>query len=70
MAFRGLQAEAIEQGRVHKDIAQELLELVADPFDEWAQRYKVCAAVPGCQRAFLTHCIVGEARTEQGYSNR
>src|SRR5215471_10568183 len=48
MAFRGLQAEAIEQGRVHKDIAQELLELVADPFDEWAQRYKVCAAVPGC----------------------
>lgn len=52
MAFRGLQAESVEQGRVHKAIAQELQDLVADPFDEWAQRYKVRVSVPDCQRAF------------------
>jgi hypothetical protein len=66
MAFRGLQAESVEQGRVHKAIAQELQDLVADPFDEWAQRYKVRVFVPDCQQGFLTHCIIGKTRAEQG----
>jgi hypothetical protein len=41
VAFRGLQAESIAQGQVHKAIANDLKTLVADPFDEWAQKYKV-----------------------------
>ncbi|KAH7909071.1 hypothetical protein BJ138DRAFT_1156128 [Hygrophoropsis aurantiaca] len=40
MAFRGLQAEAVAQGQAHKDIANDLQALVADPFNEWAQGYK------------------------------
>ena len=42
MAFRGLQAESISQGQAHNSIAKELTALVADPFDHWAQGYKVC----------------------------
>lgn len=41
MAFRGLQAESAAQGQAHHTIAKELTTLVADPFDEWAQGYKV-----------------------------
>jgi len=41
MAFRGIQAETIEQGSVHKSIARELQHLVADPFEEWANGYHV-----------------------------
>lgn len=41
MAFRGLQAESVAQGETHKTIAKELHTLVADPFQEWAQGYKV-----------------------------
>jgi hypothetical protein len=41
MAFRGLQAESVAQGKVHMSISKELTELVADPFDEWARAYKV-----------------------------
>lgn len=41
MAFRGLQAESAAQGQVHKNIAKELETLVVDPFDDWAQSYKV-----------------------------
>ncbi|KAJ7623327.1 hypothetical protein FB45DRAFT_980263 [Roridomyces roridus] len=40
MAFRGLQAESVNQGQAHKTIATELETLVADPFDLWAKGYK------------------------------
>lgn len=40
MAFRGLAAESVAQGNVHKSISNDLHSLVADPFDEWAQSYK------------------------------
>lgn len=42
MTFRGLQNESASQGQVHKNIAKELETLVVDPFDSWAQSYKVC----------------------------
>jgi hypothetical protein len=42
MAFRGLQQESVAQGQAHNNIAKELTTLVADPFDDWAQSYKVC----------------------------
>jgi hypothetical protein len=41
MAFRGLQAEAAQQGGVHQVIARELHQLVADPFEKWARDYHV-----------------------------
>ena len=41
MAFRGLQAESQAQGQVHAAIAKELATLVVDPFNGWAQGYKV-----------------------------
>lgn len=41
LAFRGLQSETAAQGQIHKTIAHELDTLVADPFDSWAQGYKV-----------------------------
>lgn len=41
MAFRGLQAETAQQGSVHRAIARELHQLVADPFEKWAQDYHV-----------------------------
>ncbi|KZV71565.1 hypothetical protein PENSPDRAFT_734057 [Peniophora sp. CONT] len=40
MAFRGLQAETDKQAGVHKNIAQELNALVADPFVEWAKGHR------------------------------
>ena len=39
MAFRGLQAESVKQGEVHLSIANELENLVADPFESWADRH-------------------------------
>lgn len=36
VAFRGLQAESVKQGEVHLNIANELENLVADPFGSWA----------------------------------
>ena len=41
MAFRGLQAETAQQGGAHKAIARELQQLVADPFEKWANTYHV-----------------------------
>jgi hypothetical protein len=41
MAFRGLQAETTQQGAAHKAIARELQQLVADPFEKWANVYHV-----------------------------
>ncbi|KAF8636388.1 hypothetical protein AX17_003570 [Amanita inopinata Kibby_2008] len=40
MAFRGLQAESITQGKVHDNVAKELNTLVLDPFSEWAEGYR------------------------------
>jgi len=53
MAFSGLQAESATQGQAHKTIAHELRTLVAEPFDEWAQDYKVCIhsiTLPSCAK--------------------
>jgi len=41
MAFRGLQAESAAQGSVHQAVAKELQALVANPFEQWAQGYRV-----------------------------
>jgi len=46
MAFRGLQEESKAQGKVHRDISNDLQTLVADPFNEWAQGYKVRIQAP------------------------
>ncbi|CAE6481960.1 unnamed protein product [Rhizoctonia solani] len=35
-AFQGLQAESAAQGNAHKNFAQELDSMVADPFEHWA----------------------------------
>ncbi|QRV88863.1 Rho-GTPase-activating protein [Ceratobasidium sp. AG-Ba] len=35
-AFQGLQAESAAQGDAHKNLAQELEKMVADPFENWA----------------------------------
>ncbi|KAF9218988.1 hypothetical protein BS17DRAFT_790309 [Gyrodon lividus] len=40
MTFRGLQAESVAQGHIHRDIAKDLQTLVAEPFNIWAQAYK------------------------------
>ncbi|TFK25622.1 hypothetical protein FA15DRAFT_735906 [Coprinopsis marcescibilis] len=40
VAFRGLQSETLEHGKLHKTISNELETLVANPFDQWAQGYK------------------------------
>ncbi|KAL4063091.1 hypothetical protein J3A83DRAFT_4297301 [Scleroderma citrinum] len=40
MAFRGLQDESLAQGKIHRDIARDLQTLVAEPFDDWAEKYK------------------------------
>lgn len=53
VAFRGLQAESIVQGQAHKTIAQELDNLVASPFDEWAQGYSVSRTI-SCVPSSLT----------------
>ncbi|KDQ61776.1 hypothetical protein JAAARDRAFT_123616 [Jaapia argillacea MUCL 33604] len=36
MAFRCLQAESVNQGTAHRQVAKELNDLVAGPFEEWA----------------------------------
>lgn len=41
MAFRGLQGESVIQGETHKSVAKELHTLVVDPFQQWAQGYRV-----------------------------
>jgi hypothetical protein len=41
MAFRGLQAESVAQGKAHKTISNELNTLVADPFEHWAVSHSV-----------------------------
>lgn len=41
MTFRGLQVESIAQGQIHRDIAKDLQTLVVEPFNVWAQSYKV-----------------------------
>ena len=41
MAFRGLQDESLAQGKVHREIAGELQMLVAEPFEDWAAKFKV-----------------------------
>ena len=41
LAFRGLQEESIEQGKLHTGAAQDLQTKIADPFSEWATGYKV-----------------------------
>lgn len=67
MAFRGLQAESVAQGQAHHSISKELDTLVADPFDEWAQGYKVSrsrsrqwicliAMSAGASQANSVHC--------------
>ncbi|KAF8311350.1 hypothetical protein DL93DRAFT_2149666 [Clavulina sp. PMI_390] len=38
-AFRGLQAESAKQGEAHLAIANELENLVADPFEAWAKQH-------------------------------
>lgn len=58
MAFRGLQAESARQGDAHKAIAKELISLVADPFEDWAEGHKVCLAKALSNEVILTHHIV------------
>lgn len=41
VAFRGIQAESIAQGEVHRSISKELESLVVDPFEKWAEGHKV-----------------------------
>lgn len=41
MTFRGLQAQSVAQGQIHRDIAKDLQTLVIEPFHVWAQGYKV-----------------------------
>jgi hypothetical protein len=42
MAFRGLQEEAAEHGQLHEAVSNELHTLVAEPFQGWTNKYKVC----------------------------
>jgi hypothetical protein len=46
LAFRGLQAESVAQGQAHHTVADELATLVADPFEDWAEGYKVTYSTP------------------------
>lgn len=47
MAFRGLRAEAASEGALHESVAKELQTAVAEPFEKWAEGYKVCSSVGG-----------------------
>lgn len=67
MAFRGLQAESTAQGQVHKNIAKELETLVADPFDDWAQAYKVCVILS--PRDLSNGSFTGTSQAEQTHRN-
>lgn len=56
MAFRGLQAESVAQSNAHRDIAKELTDLVAGPFDEWAAGHRVrLHSSPDSDFGFLIH---------------
>ena len=41
LAFRGLQEESINQGKLHAEAAKDLQTKIAEPFASWAQGYKV-----------------------------
>ena len=45
MAFRGLQAETAEHGQLHEAVSDELRTLVAEPFQGWTDKYKVCPRI-------------------------
>jgi len=45
MAFRGLQAETVEHGQLHEAVSNELHTLVAEPFQDWTEKYKVCPGI-------------------------
>lgn len=65
MAFRGLQAESIAQGQAHLIVSKELHSLVADPFTEWAQVYKVQIGIRSpSYLGLLTRIILGSAASE------
>lgn len=55
LAFRGLQAESATQGQAHHTIADELATLVADPFEHWAESYKVFISCPLTHTLLLTY---------------
>ncbi len=57
LAFRGLQAESAAQGQAHHTIANELATLVADPFEEWAEGYKVKYIRLSCFLIFLNFSL-------------
>lgn len=63
MTFRGLQAESVKQGQAHNSIAKELTTLVADPFDQWAQAYKVNIIYLHLQVLILS--ITGASKSDQ-----
>lgn len=54
MTFRGLQDESAAQARIHRGIARDLQTLVADPFNNWAQDYKVAGPAACYARFILT----------------
>lgn len=63
MAFRGLQAESIEQGQAHAAVANDLHTLVADPFEHWAQGHKV-RTLHG-YRSTKAHPTAGQAKASE-----
>lgn len=62
MTFRGLQAESVVQGHVHKSISNELHTLVADPFEQWALNYNVTSFL----LIFLCKLMRSSAGSHQG----
>ena len=44
MAFKGLREEASAEGAIHESVAKELQTAVAEPFEKWAEGYKVSIA--------------------------
>lgn len=63
MTFRGLQAESVNQGQAHNSIAKELTTLVVDPFDYWAQAYKVKIYLSSLH--VLIRSITGASKSDQ-----
>lgn len=70
MTFRGLQAESVNQGQAHNSIAKELTTLVADPFDHWAQAFKVCFRLCALALHALIRFITGPFSSDQSYRRR
>jgi hypothetical protein len=64
MTFRGLQAESAAQGQIHRDIAKDIQTLVVEPFNVWAQDYKVLMLMHALTS--FNPCQTGAARREQG----